>query len=296
MSAIVIHVKIRDKKEFLKYFLNLGGFNSPHRCYCDSLYDSISICLSIQETPIIIKYYVYILYIIKYYKLAEASKGKKIEKPTAPGVGGLVALPFYGMHFVTFEFLFVCLLHHTSPVLEACQPQSRPSAHFFVKSMGFPRGSSGKEPTCQCRTRKRRRFDPWVGDDPLEDDMAPHSSILARRIPWTEEPGGLQSMGSQRAGHERSNFARYSKCETRKAIKGIAQTKFYEITAITGVWKIPSDNILVKFPTKDAFPTLFFTVFFLKPKLKQQKVFFFQTPLEALSSCQIQLDGSVLAK
>ena len=36
------------------------------------------------------------------------------------------------------------------------------------------------------------------GEDPLEDDgMATHSSVLAWRIPWTEEPGGLQSMGSQ---------------------------------------------------------------------------------------------------
>ena len=35
-------------------------------------------------------------------------------------------------------------------------------------------------------------------EDPLEKGMAPHSSILAWRIPWTEEPGGLQSMGSQR--------------------------------------------------------------------------------------------------
>ena len=35
-------------------------------------------------------------------------------------------------------------------------------------------------------------------EDPLEKDMATHSSILARRIPWMEEPGGLQSMGSQR--------------------------------------------------------------------------------------------------
>ena len=126
--------------------------------------------------------------------------------------------------------------------------------------------------------------------------MATHSSILARRIPWTEEPGRLQSTDSQRAGHERSHLARYSECETRKAIKGLAQSKSYEITAIIGAWKIPSDNVLVKFPTKDAFPTLFFTVFFLKPKLKQQKVFFFQTLLEARSSCQIQLDGSVLAK
>ena len=39
-------------------------------------------------------------------------------------------------------------------------------------------------------------------EDPLEEGMATHSSILARRIPWTEEPGGLQSMGSQRVGHD----------------------------------------------------------------------------------------------
>ena len=35
----------------------------------------------------------------------------------------------------------------------------------------------------------------------MESEMAPHSCILAWKIPWTEEPGGLQSMGSQRAGH-----------------------------------------------------------------------------------------------
>ena len=38
-------------------------------------------------------------------------------------------------------------------------------------------------------------------EDPLEESMATHSSILAWRIPWTEEPGGLQSMGSQRVRH-----------------------------------------------------------------------------------------------
>ena len=36
----------------------------------------------------------------------------------------------------------------------------------------------------------------------LEKEMAPHSSILAWKIPWTEEPGRLQSMGSQRVGHD----------------------------------------------------------------------------------------------
>ena len=38
-------------------------------------------------------------------------------------------------------------------------------------------------------------------EDPLEKEMATHSSILAWRIPWTEEPGGLQSMRSQRVRH-----------------------------------------------------------------------------------------------
>ena len=39
-------------------------------------------------------------------------------------------------------------------------------------------------------------------EDALEKEMATHSSILAWRIPWTEEPGGLQSMGLQRVGHD----------------------------------------------------------------------------------------------
>ena len=39
-------------------------------------------------------------------------------------------------------------------------------------------------------------------EDPLEEEMATHSSILAWEIPWTEEPGGLQSMGLQSAGHD----------------------------------------------------------------------------------------------
>ena len=46
----------------------------------------------------------------------------------------------------------------------------------------------------------------WVqslgGEDPLVKEMATHSSILAWKIPWTEEPGGLQSMGSQRVGYD----------------------------------------------------------------------------------------------
>ena len=64
---------------------------------------------------------------------------------------------------------------------------------YCITILGFP-GDSGKESACQCRGCKRRMF------DPLEEEMATHSSILAWKIPWTEEPVGLQSMGSQRVG------------------------------------------------------------------------------------------------
>ena len=44
-----------------------------------------------------------------------------------------------------------------------------------------------------------------VQEDLLEEEVATHSSILAREVPWTEEPGGLQSMGSQRVKHHRAH-------------------------------------------------------------------------------------------
>ena len=64
--------------------------------------------------------------------------------------------------------------------------------------MGFPVGQTVKNlPAMQ---------DTWVQslgrEDSLEKEMATHSSILAEIIPWTEEPGGLQSMGLQRVGHD----------------------------------------------------------------------------------------------
>ena len=62
----------------------------------------------------------------------------------------------------------------------------------------LPGGSTGKESACNAGDQ--------VGslgrEDPLEKGMGTHSSILAWRIPWTEEPGRLQSVGSQRVGHD----------------------------------------------------------------------------------------------
>ena len=59
---------------------------------------------------------------------------------------------------------------------------------------GLLYGASGKEPACQCGRCKRRGFRLLGREDSLEEVMATHSSIPARRIPWTEEPVGLQSM------------------------------------------------------------------------------------------------------
>ena len=63
--------------------------------------------------------------------------------------------------------------------------------------LGFPGGSDGKASACNARDPD---FIP-VSGRPLEKDMAAHSSMLAWKIPWTEEPGGPQSLGSQRVGH-----------------------------------------------------------------------------------------------
>ena len=74
-----------------------------------------------------------------------------------------------------------------------------PVGDLFGVLCGLSRWLNGKERACQCRTPE---FNPWVGKIPLEKEMATHSSILAWRIPWVEEPGGLQSTGSQRVGHD----------------------------------------------------------------------------------------------
>ena len=59
----------------------------------------------------------------------------------------------------------------------------------------------GKNPSAKTATQEM-----WVQslgqEDPLEEEMATHSYILAWRIPWREEPGGLWSIGSQRVGHD----------------------------------------------------------------------------------------------
>ena len=67
-----------------------------------------------------------------------------------------------------------------------------------MKIKGFPGDSVVKNPPAMQET--------WVQslgwEDPLEEGVATYSSVLSWRIPWTEKPGGEQSMGSQRVGHD----------------------------------------------------------------------------------------------
>ena len=68
-------------------------------------------------------------------------------------------------------------------------------------------------------------------EDPLEKEVATHSSILAWRIPWTEESGGLQSTGSQRVGHDRASDLIY--------LFNYRGGTIFILTAISRVWKAP---------------------------------------------------------
>ena len=91
----------------------------------------------------------------------------------------------------------LCLVPQSCPTL--CDPKdcSPPGS-------SIPGDFPGKNTGVGCNKTKTKATQPqslgW--EDPLEKEMATHSSIPAWRIPWTEEPGRLQSMGLQRAGHD----------------------------------------------------------------------------------------------
>ena len=77
----------------------------------------------------------------------------------------------------------------------------------LLKKKGLPGDATGKEPTCQCRRHKTCGFNPWVAKTPGGKGMETHSSILTQRIPCSEEPGRLQSIGSQRVKHDWNDLA-----------------------------------------------------------------------------------------
>ena len=82
--------------------------------------------------------------------------------------------------------------------------------HPSLFKRGLPKCLSGKESTCEYRSCRRRRFDLWVRKIPWRKKREPTPVFLPRKIPRTGEPGGLQSIGSQRVGHDRVHVTQAS--------------------------------------------------------------------------------------
>ena len=90
----------------------------------------------------------------------------------------------------------------------------------LITLLRFPGGSVGK--ICLQYRRYQQTWVPYLGqEDPLEEAMASHSSILAWRIPWTEEPCGLQSIGFQRVRQDWSYWACTHKHSSKTAWSSI---------------------------------------------------------------------------
>ena len=127
------------------------------------------------------------------------------------------------------EVLFLSVVPtatHSGSVLLAAHLRHVPHA------VGFPGGSARNESACNV---EELGLVPRLGRS-LEKGMATHSSILAWRIPWTEEPGGLQSMGSPRVRH---NLATEQQQQPLREVTPLllAHTFFYAAMATLYIWR-----------------------------------------------------------
>ena len=90
----------------------------------------------------------------------------------------------------TSTFQLLCILFNSFVfILENLENMGK-----YTEYMGFPHSSVGKESACNAGDPN---LIPGSGRSPGEGNSSTHSSVLAQRIPWTEEPGRFQSMGSQ---------------------------------------------------------------------------------------------------
>ena len=118
------------------------------------------------------------------------------------------------MHMSWSEAL---LLFFQDILVIECQSWRSLTWESWSVTSGFLGGASGKKKNLPANAGdiKGRGFNPWVRkipwslgwEDLLEMEMATHAGILPWRIPWTEEPGRVQSIGSQRVRHDWSNLA-----------------------------------------------------------------------------------------
>ena len=112
---------------------------------------------------------------------------------------------------VTFNILYLSLFIHNMrlvivPISKLLIMWELTRYFIYTYFWGLSDGSAVKNLPAMQETQETRVWSlGW--EDPLEEGMATHSSIFAWKIPWTEEPGGLQSIGSLRGGHDWSDYA-----------------------------------------------------------------------------------------
>ena len=112
--------------------------------------------------------------------------------------------------FSSLNLLFLCCLSETEQDPGVGDAVGSPSGYrsfpwsLFLVYRKFPSGSVVKNPPSNVGDTGDMGSQVWSlsQEDPLEKEVATHSIILAWGIPWTEEPGSVQSMGSQRVGHD----------------------------------------------------------------------------------------------
>ena len=129
--------------------------------------------------------------------------------------------------------------HRTSR--PGCGTHFRKWLSLLCSSTGRRGGTSDEEPACQCRRHKRRGFNPWVGKIPWRRACHPSPIFLPGESPWTEEPSGLQSMGSQRVRHNWSILGPRSAPFTTIA-PGISQISFF----LGEIWHFRCDSFSLK--------------------------------------------------
>ena len=101
-------------------------------------------------------------------------------------------------------------------VLSEPDPPVRRRNPTLAPFKGFPGGTSSKEPTCQCRRRRKWGFDPWVRKIPCRKKWQPTPVSLPGEFPWTVEPGGLQSTFSV---SDKTEMTEHACVPTAKKIK-----------------------------------------------------------------------------
>ena len=123
----------------------------------------------------------------------------------------LMGIWFVWLLWIMLLWTFVCRFLHTYVFSSlGCLLGVELWGHMLTQ--GFPGGARGNEPTCRCRRRKEALIQSLGREEPLEEGMATHSTLLAWKIPWTEEPGALQSIGSRRVKHDWSDLACTNAC------------------------------------------------------------------------------------